>query len=111
MITQDKITQIVDTVVQVIHPEKIILFGSYADGTANKNSDLDILVIVKHNDKPGYKRAGEIRKHLWDITDISEDILVYTEKEVYEWKNVKQAFITDIVAKGKVVYEKRKGSN
>jgi predicted nucleotidyltransferase len=42
-------------------PEKIILFGSYAQGTAHEDSDLD-LAIVKETDLPGFKRPIEFQK-------------------------------------------------
>jgi predicted nucleotidyltransferase len=34
-----------ETIVQNVHPEKVILFGSYANGNPNDDSDLDLLVI------------------------------------------------------------------
>ena len=40
------------------------------------------------------------------MTHIPKDILVYTEGEINEWQNVKEAFITSVVEKGKVLYEK-----
>ena len=30
-------------------PEKVVLFGSYARGTASDNSDVDLLVVMPHN--------------------------------------------------------------
>ena len=67
------------------------------------------MIILKKSIYPRYKRAREVRKHLWGITDIPKDILVYTQEEVDEWKNVKEAFITSIVEQGKVLYENKKG--
>jgi predicted nucleotidyltransferase len=42
----DKIPEITRRIVETSHPEKIILFGSYARGTSGPDSDLDLLVIV-----------------------------------------------------------------
>ncbi|MFQ5637821.1 MAG: nucleotidyltransferase domain-containing protein [bacterium] len=97
---------IVERIINSVDPEKIILFGSYAYGSPDKNSDLDLLVVIKQSNQPRYKRARAIRKHLWDITDLPKDIVVYTEDEIDDWRNVKQAFTTTIVEKGKVLYEK-----
>jgi hypothetical protein len=44
---------------------------------------------------------------LWGITDIPKDILVYTQKEIDEWKEVEEAFITSITKRGKVLYENK----
>ena len=44
-----EIVQFVYLVAEVVDPERIILFGSYAYGEPDENSDLDLLVIK--NDK------------------------------------------------------------
>ena len=44
-ITDGLIKYIIDKIVSEINPEKIILFGSHATGTATKNSDLDLFII------------------------------------------------------------------
>jgi len=41
-----KIKEMVRRVVALFSPEKIILFGSYAQGTAKKDSDADLLIIM-----------------------------------------------------------------
>jgi predicted nucleotidyltransferase len=44
-VTPDVIEYVRRTIVEAIHPVKIILFGSQAEGTATKESDLDVFVI------------------------------------------------------------------
>lgn len=105
MIQKRKINEIVNKIARVIHPRKIILFGSYAVEKQNEESDLDLLVIVESADLPQHKRARAIRKHLWGLTDIPKDIVVYTEKEIQEWRKVKSSFISSILEYGKVLYE------
>jgi predicted nucleotidyltransferase len=78
MITQEQIEEIVKRIIDNYDPEKIVLFGSYAYGHPTEDSDLDLLV-VKNSDLPRYKRAREIRRHLWGITDTPKDIIVYTQ--------------------------------
>ena len=63
MITQNQIDDIVRILVNECHPEQIILFGSYALGTAKEDSDLD-LAIVKSSDLPRFKRSALFRKAL-----------------------------------------------
>jgi predicted nucleotidyltransferase len=91
--------------------EKIILFGSYAYGQPKEDSDLDLLVVVKKSNLPRHKRAREIRKQLWGLTDTPKDILVYTEDEINEWKDVEQAFITKVMNKGRILYENKEGTD
>ena len=47
---------------------EVMLFGSYSKGTANKDSDIDVAVIV-----PSYgDRKLELSKALWhDVDDVS----------------------------------------
>ena len=98
------IDDIKSRIVEVVDPEKIILFGSYAYGKPSKDSDLDILVIMK-SDLPRYKRSVPIYRALAGIL-IPKDIIVYTPQEVKEWGNVPQAFVTTAVTRGKKIYEK-----
>ncbi|MDI6591465.1 MAG: nucleotidyltransferase domain-containing protein [Patescibacteria group bacterium] len=85
------------------HPEKIILFGSYAWGKPSKNSDIDIL-IIKKTKKDYYKRIPEARSYLHNI-DQAFDILVMTPKEITKRLGLEDFFIENIIKKGKVLYE------
>ena len=100
----DVLGEVVRRIVEVADPEKIILFGSYAYGKPRGGSDLDILVVMD-SDLPRYKRSVPIYKALADLL-IPMDILVYTPQEIEDWSDVPQAFITSILRKGKVIYEK-----
>ena len=101
-ITKDQINQIVEKIVQNLHPDKVILFGSYANGNPGEDSDLDLLVI-KDMPQKRLQRGREIRKYLRG-TGIPIDLLVYTPQEIEEWRDTKAAFITQIVAQGQVLY-------
>ena len=98
------IDDVKNRIVAAVDPEKIILFGSYAYGKPSKNSDLDILVIMKSN-LPRYKRSIPIYKALAGML-IPKDIIVYTPREVEEWDNVPQAFVTTAMTRGEKIYEK-----
>ena len=103
MIPQDKIDIVVNTIVEKYSPEKIILFGSYANGTPTEDSDVDLL-IIKDTDLPRPKRLREVRKFLRGMK-IPLDLIVYNSSEIKKWKDVKQAFITRVLNNGKVLYE------
>ncbi|MFA4957575.1 MAG: nucleotidyltransferase domain-containing protein [Candidatus Methanoperedens sp.] len=101
-ITDELIQEIKNRIISGVHPDKIILFGSYAYGTPTKDSDLDLLVIMP-SDEPMHSRVTRIRKLVRDIP-IPKDIIVYTPQEVEKWKDASVAFITSIVRTGKVIY-------
>lgn len=102
MITKDQIYQVVETIVKNVQPDKVILFGSYANGNPGEDSDLDLL-IIKEMPQKRLQRGREIRKYLRGI-GISMDILVYTPQEIEEWRDTKAAFITQIIDQGQVLY-------
>jgi len=104
-VDDELIAEVVRRIVEVADPDKIILFGSHARGEANSRSDLDILV-VKESDVPRYDRSGGIYYALRDIM-VPMDIITYTPDEIYDWSQVKRAFVTTAVREGKVIYERR----
>jgi predicted nucleotidyltransferase len=103
MINQEKISNIVNKIATGYNPEKIILFGSYAIGNPDENSDLDLL-IIKDSDLPRPQRTVEIRKMLYGSM-VPIDLLVYTNKEIEESKNKTYGFIHEILKTGKTLYE------
>jgi predicted nucleotidyltransferase len=109
MIAAKQIENLATTLVDLTHPLKVILFGSYANGNANEDSDVDVLVIVDQSDISRIERVKKIRKQLWNYSfDFPKDILIYTQAEVEEWQAVPQAFITTAINEGKVLYENKK---
>ena len=45
-LTDADIQQIASTIERAVHPLQVLLFGSYAEGTATEDSDLDLLVVM-----------------------------------------------------------------
>ena len=103
-INKELLDEIVQKILVVTEPEKIILFGSYARGDATEESDLDLLIIQESN-LPRHKRNTPIRLALMDIF-MSKDIVVYTPEEVDEWKSASMSFIATVLREGKILYEK-----
>ncbi len=100
------IKALADLIVSKSQPEKIILFGSYAYGHPTSKSDIDILVILRESSLSRSERAAYLYNQLRELSHYPKDIVVYTQDEVKKWENVRQAFITSIIKKGKVLYEK-----
>ena len=84
-------------------PDKIIVFGSYCTGQIHEWSDLD-LVIVKETEARFLDRTGQVLALL--RPKVGLDVLVYTPNE-FEQLSHERAFVrTEIVQKGKVLYER-----
>jgi predicted nucleotidyltransferase len=95
--------EIVRRIIDIAHPERIILFGSRARGDARPESDVDLLVVVD-SAEPRHRRSAPLYGALSDIL-APMDILVYSPDEIKEWSQVPQAFVTTAVREGKVLYE------
>jgi len=105
MIELKKINDIVARIASKFNPDKIILFGSYASGTPNNDSDIDLLVI-KDTDLPRHKRSFDIQKMLIGSM-IPMDILVYTNTEFEKEKNEKNSFLNSAIKTSKILYERK----
>lgn len=106
MSEQDKIIEIIDRIIKEYDPERIILFGSYAFGTENSDSDVD-LFVVKESEMPRPLRTIALRKLLTGA-GIPLDLIVYTPHEVEESKGNVYSFVHEVLKTGKIVYEREK---
>ena len=89
------------------HPDKLILFGSYAKNGQNKNSDIDILFIkAKFLQKRMVDRIRSIYTSL-PITGV--DIIPYTPMEIKHRIKFNDFFLKDALTEGIVLYEKKTG--
>jgi len=109
------ISATLDTLVhslQSSNPYKIILFGSFAQGKQNENSDIDIMVILDNDHvsqtyQERLDKKTRIRNLVLDINrQIPLDILVYSKKELSLIKQHGNQFIDEIEKTGKILYEK-----
>jgi predicted nucleotidyltransferase len=108
MVTESIIQQLLDRIKQ-FDPEKVILFGSYANGTPSNESDID-LFVVKNIDKQDIRQARiEIRRSLFNIVwnnKIEVDLFVDNEEHINYRINIGDKFYEEIATKGKVLYAK-----
>jgi predicted nucleotidyltransferase len=83
-------------------PDRIILFGSYAYGTPDADSDVDLLVVMPARDE----RAQATRIRLAVERCFPMDLIVRTPENLRWRLEVGDWFLREIVSKGKVLYEK-----
>lgn len=105
MVTQEQINEITGEIVRNFKPQKIILFGSYANGTPTEESDLDLL-IIKDSDLPTRLQNRKVRKMLAGLK-IPVDVIVKTTKEFETYKDIIGTIVYPANKFGKVIYESR----
>ncbi|MGC1378757.1 MAG: nucleotidyltransferase domain-containing protein [Anaerolineales bacterium] len=105
-IPQAAIDDVVRQIVEKFHPQKIILFGSYARGNFRPESDVDLFVVMETLLKP-VRQEIEISRQL--DYEFGLDLLVYTPDTLKERLALGDSFLREIIRDGKTVYESTGG--
>jgi len=102
----ETLPQAVKRIAQALRPDKIILFGSYANGTPTPDSDVDLLVVMKTSASSKERHLSVCR--LLRPRPFPVDILVKTPQEIERALENGDFFIQEIVTQGAVLYKQRK---
>jgi len=101
---QRLIRRVVKRLEQRYTPRSIILFGSFAEGRAGRDSDIDLL-IVKETATPFFQRLVDVREAVWPLMDGRPfDPIVLTPAELRRRLRRGDQFLQGIVRKGKLLY-------
>lgn len=101
VLNEGTLEEIVRRIVEVAHPEKIILFGSAARETSGANSDVDLLVVKEGAHRR--KLAGEIYMNLIGVGR-AVDVVVVTPEDIERFGNSSALIIEPALREGRVVY-------
>ena len=101
-VTEDSLREIVDRIVDVAAPERIILFGSAARGEMDENSDVDLLV-VKGGDYDYYPLLWDIYRNLRGV-DQAVDVVLVTPEQVERYKDSHYLIIKPALDDGREIY-------
>ena len=97
--------EIIRRVVEVAHPDRIVMFGSVARGQMGPNSDIDLLVI-KSGDYHRGRLTEEIYMNFFNLSSRrpAVDVVVVTPEGVERYRNSHAVVICPAMKEGKVVY-------
>jgi len=96
----------VQRIVEELHPEKIVLFGSYAYGNPTPDSDVDLLVIME-TDLSSSQRYVAVSR-LLNPRPFPVDILVKRPDELKSALEKGDFFLCEIIAHGIVLYDRQR---
>ena len=102
---QERLEQLAEwtrRVVELFHPQKVILFGSYAYGTPTGHSDVDVLIVMD-TDLDLWEQAGLIARAVKYRGPM--DLIVRTPELLAQRLELGDFFLREIVDRGIVLYE------
>jgi len=109
-VTEQVLQDITRHIVEAVHPEKVILFGSRAYGKPKADSDVDLMVIV-NTDLDRVERYSRVSRALWEHGLVMPtDILVRTPAEIQQRLAIGDFFIREVLGRGRVLYQRDHGN-
>jgi predicted nucleotidyltransferase len=105
MIVKKDIRKFVRTLAKEFEPERVILFGSYAGGTPTKDSDVDLMVIMRHKGD-SVDQALAIRRRI--DCPFPLDLIVKTPAEARKRLRGRDMFVTRVFRDGNTLYERQR---
>jgi len=102
MVSMDAIEDVGRRIGSQFRPDRVILFGSHADGRAMADSDVDLLVIMP-TDRSPVDESVAIRLAVRPPFPL--DVLVRTPAMIERRLAIGDPFIGDILRHGKLLYE------
>ena len=91
--------------VERFNPERIILFGSQARGTADARSDVDLLIVCP---VAGKRRQLMVEMDLaLNGLGIARDIMVLTPNEFQSQKDIPGTVARPAAREGRILYERQ----
>jgi predicted nucleotidyltransferase len=98
----EDIQALAECIAHEFHPQRIILFGSYAWGKPTPDSDVDLLVILPFDGK-SWQMASRIRSQARPLFPI--DLMVRSPEQVSVRLKQGEPFLKEITDQGIVLYE------
>jgi predicted nucleotidyltransferase len=102
MIAARQIKEYVHELVRLFSPDRVVMFGSYVFGEPRADSDVDLLVVMKHSGAAA-EQAARIRRSI--RAGFPLDIIVRSPAAIRRRMAMGDGFIREILEKGKVLHE------
>jgi predicted nucleotidyltransferase len=107
MVSEEQLASLVHDIRGRYHPLQVILFGSYARGEAQAESDLNLCLVVK--EAGGWlERQAEFRSFV-DLPGAYIQAVIYTSQELERLRAEGHPFVREILEEGRVLHERRRG--
>ena len=102
-VSQDLLNEVTRRLAAEFKLEQVWLFGSYAWGQPDEESDLDLLVVVPESNESPVRRAQRAHRCLRGLT-MAKDVLVKTRAELERFRHVPASLEAEILERGRLIY-------
>ena len=100
---ETEINLIKDKLINKLSPLKIYLFGSFADGSANSDSDFDFYIVMKDGTENLMDLTTEAYRAIRGVRSRAVDIIIGTETR-FEKRKKRIGIESEVAAKGVLLY-------
>ncbi len=101
---KDSLQNAVIAILSSVNPQKIYLFGSYADDTYTDESDLDLCIVTSLQGLRKIDVLRKIRKAMVQDVDMPIDLLVYDDHDFNERSILTTTMEHKIAQEGVLLY-------
>jgi len=104
-LNRQTIQAITDLIVERFKPEQIILFGSVARGEESEHSDLDLMVVLRHNDEQG-RDGYAIRLAIAQNFVLPVDVLIRSADVLARYRQDPNSMLSRMLEDSEVLYDR-----
>ena len=105
MVSKKDIQELADRIARKFQPDKIILFGSYADGGPSADSDVDLLVVLPFEGK-NVTKSVEILTRTNPLFPV--DLLARNPEDTHRRYELGDPLIRAALDGGEILYERNR---
>ncbi len=105
-LNRETIQAITQLIVDRFQPEQVILFGSVARGEEDENSDLDLMVVLPHNDDEG-RDGYAIRLATAENFVLPVDILIRSANVLARYRQDPNSMLGRMLKDSEVLYDRQ----
>lgn len=107
MYSKKDIEKAKNIILKVIDAEQIILFGSYAEGNYTKDSDIDLMAIIRGKiEREEKNKVLDKIAILFFESNINVDFFIETKEDIERYKNIIGTIIKPALKQGRVIWKK-----
>ena len=109
MVDIEKLKHEIVECLKPLDPDRVILFGSYAYGTPNEDSDIDLYVVTKDEFIPqSFKENNNLYLKVSRLVrDMRKkyaiDLIVHTKAMAHKFHDINSSFSQEVLSKGRVL--------